>query len=739
MRLELLAAFVITCASTDCGPSVASPSRSHVEVESQEPDGEPSADLHLPSSLAALVDTMIAHGFGDARRGEYRHVTLTVGDVWSGEPRAVETRGWVIGRSRTAIAWNGIVYPVSEIGERADLATDLRALASAPPPDAPGWVFDEPTAIDPASPLLVKVPLLLRLGHQDAARSLLRARLSVTGDPLSDTAPFFGTLVTQWAWALFDRAICAHMRGDDAVALALARTISSERAWLQSVPGAQIDFLATAAELLDEQERRASASPGRRFDEARVRAIADPTRRIRALIADLDLVSARQNGQPGGVELAGDPIVRALVGAGEAAVEPLIAVLESDARLTRSVHFWRDFAPARMLIGVHEAAYVALATILEQDFFRIASTGDSLSARGPSGRAELARRVRAYWEQHRSIPIHERWYTTLRDDAAGVEQWLAAVNNITRPVDQNVQRGSMFSTGAVTEPVRPQGSRPAMRGEPLRSHPAPSVTALISQRLTSSLRDPTTHGAPCLFARGLVAWDAGSARTVLRSSGRQIAARLPAQNTGGMGMQACFSELAVAMAAAGEESGLDLWVAHMRSYRWGHLDDAWELESVLRPLWERRTHAAVNAVGEELFGQENGRLAAFDRRDDTTGRGFDRTRLLETPLVTVPAVRRALVRSLADTAVLGRFVVTENSSFRVRDVESETNSWMAGTEANPIDLPQVGTEEAFRRADYYAWKLSRLPNAPAFRPYWPLARRDRAIAEMVRYLRAPAP
>lgn len=67
--------------------------------------------------------------------------------------------------------------------------------------------------------------------------------------------------------------------------------------------------------------------------------------------------------------------MKALIEVGEPVVEPLLSVLESDTRLTRSVHFWRDFSQDRTILGVHEAAYVALASILQTTFFEAVARG----------------------------------------------------------------------------------------------------------------------------------------------------------------------------------------------------------------------------------------------------------------------------------------------------------------------------------------------------------------------------
>ena len=67
--------------------------------------------------------------------------------------------------------------------------------------------------------------------------------------------------------------------------------------------------------------------------------------------------------------LADDPVVAALISEGEPAVEPLIDCMENDKRLTRSVHFGRDFSGYCLIIGVREAAYVAISAILQKSFF----------------------------------------------------------------------------------------------------------------------------------------------------------------------------------------------------------------------------------------------------------------------------------------------------------------------------------------------------------------------------------
>jgi hypothetical protein len=79
-------------------------------------------------------------------------------------------------------------------------------------------------------------------------------------------------------------------------------------------------------------------------------------------VAELEEITVRQDGQPGGLSFGLHPIVAELVEIGD--VDALADVLERDERLTRSVSFHRDFKRSRWVAGVHEPAYAALRRIL---------------------------------------------------------------------------------------------------------------------------------------------------------------------------------------------------------------------------------------------------------------------------------------------------------------------------------------------------------------------------------------
>jgi hypothetical protein len=186
-------------------------------------------------------------------------------------------------------------------------------------------------------------------------------------------------LAGDWAWALFDHMICAHMRGDEASALAAARKLSEVQPRIEAEAARRgfprqryydsarsgkekpyLDFLEQLPQLLADLERRTREGYRVSVVETGLTNLPTHPERVAALVRDLELVQARQWSQPGGVNPAEDPIVQALIREGDPAVEPLLDCLEQDKRLTRSVGFGRDFFRGRTVIPVASAARSAL-------------------------------------------------------------------------------------------------------------------------------------------------------------------------------------------------------------------------------------------------------------------------------------------------------------------------------------------------------------------------------------------
>ena len=337
---------------------------------------------------------------------------------------------------------------------------------------------------------------------------------------------------------------------------------------------------------------------------------ADQKARITALIADLDQVAARQFGQPGGVSLGESPVVKALVEVGDDAVGPLLEDLEHDVRLTRSVHFHRDFFRSRTIMGAHEAAYTALSGILKTPFFGAASTGDNLSARGLQGRKEVADRIRAYWETNRGVPLVERWYRTLADDLAAPSEWLQAAGNIVQHENVSVIPGSTAFTSAVTTPL-PPGARPRLRGEALRAKQDPSVAELMARRvneidpggpLDANSTEQFKVGSANQMAAMLAEWDVKAALPVLKARVERCARVVQAGQENGTrfhGMEAGIASLTNLRTKAGDPEALNDYAGWIRTVTPGHFDFA--PIAMFEPLWRNPDHPAVIAAAAALF------------------------------------------------------------------------------------------------------------------------------------------
>ena len=400
------------------------------------------APWHLPqTSLPATFITasvkLFEQGLADPRDCEYRQVKISVSSIWGGEA-LIKTHAWVLPRQRDVgqhfvIAWNGLVYPAHSIGAKANLKEDVLATVKADEearaknaikfPGA-GYRFrsaiSEGLAVSHSSLLPLKASLLLRLGEHLLAEQVWAAWIAGMNREVNDDAlhlqdPYI-MLSVDWLWARFERALCAHMRRDDVLALNEVRFLD----WMQydvanavekrsaswplayresgSRKRAYFAFLKPVSLLLSDQERRLKE---RRVNEP-LQTIAvkygNQAALVAALILELDEARAYQEGQPGGIDMKDDAFVQELIKQGEAAVEALLIVLEQDKRLTRSVSFHRDFSRHRHIVYVYEAAYRALASILAISSNEAAADWEDLRKGQPQ---IVAARLRTAWNKQR--------------------------------------------------------------------------------------------------------------------------------------------------------------------------------------------------------------------------------------------------------------------------------------------------------------------------------------------------
>jgi hypothetical protein len=721
----------------------------------------------LPEVALDAMKALFDEGLADPRGCDYREIKVAVGNCWSGDSGVVTTHGWIIpGKNPFAICWNGLVYPVVSTGPAADLRADILAMLTADRQQlkkqgfvesetitAPGMKktytsypahvhasVTERQGVSYKSMLPFKAVLLLRLGEGGLANDVWSQWNDTRNeDPAND--PYLW-LADAWVWAAFDRAVDAHMRGDDNLALVTARDLVPIQAAVEAeasrrnFPLAEHEktylyYLGQIPDLVaDSQQRVAEPASTPVLDM-------DPppkgAERIAGLIRDLELVSARQMGEPGGVSLGQDPIIQALIHEGDPAVDPLLKCLEDDPRLTRSVHFWRDNSTDRTVLSVYEAAYVALATILQTDFFGINSTGDNLTKRGPEGRREIASKIRAYWDKYGKLTLPQRWCQTLGDDQAAPMQWREAVANIVQPSDVTVTAGSSYMGGFTSYPPRQPGQKPPMRGEPLRSVTNPSVSDLLIRRLHEAekwlnpgAKDDENNdnlNVADQVARALADWDGPNQFAELRGYSGMLQGLL---ETRGHMMFRPMAAMYEKRVEAGDASALDEYAKWLEAMSSKGMQDQ-EARELLRVAWLNPNSPVIQKTLADIFSEKG----SWSRVANV---GLDSPYRLEsiftTPLVGIAGFRQELMRGLRDKT--NARVITVQNGTAYLEPWQQNASWNIDKEDALI--PPPGTSVSFRECDYYAFLLARLPGAPKCQLYWPLADRDKAVAAIIDYL-----
>jgi hypothetical protein len=706
----------------------------------------PASDL--PKPLLTAAEHLFKAGLADPRGCEYRAVEVAIGSCWSGDGGILKTRAWVLPAragdgQRFAVGWSGLVYPVVAVGARVDLRADVRAVVKADEEARAAYekrhgpnsfyrfrqAWSEGHSLAHASLLPLRACLLLRLGEEELARRLWRAwaagmRPNTNDDAIHLKDPYL-MLATDWTWALCDRAVCAHMRGDDRLALLSLRaliparkavTAEARRRGFKAPEGRRgekaplLGFLDPAEELLADQERRARER-GRGAGKADAQE-KDPAKRVAAQVRGLEDLGARQWGQPGGVSLNLDRRVLALVQEGEAAVGPLLECLERDSRLTRSVQFGRDFHHHRRVLAVGEAAFEALCGILRTENFGPGVERWSVVQEGAAGRKKMAAAVRVYWEKFRGVSQDERWYRILKDDNATSYQWLEAAAAVVR-------------TGA----SKPPGA------DELRRKANPSVSTLLAKRVAVI----AGRGAPgservwalrdgCAMAAHLARWDRPASLPVLREQINRCRRDLAAMGQHGAetltGHMAGLFQLRAEGGDAQAVTQYASWVCTLRPDQVGHSE-----REVFRPLWHYPDHPAVVKAAATLFEDPRSpwgaALCAFSRYrlDD----------LVRTPLLGLRGFRKPVLEALADKTPLGAVTLHEGGSQSIRADGGGTS----GTGYCPIDplAPKPGTEVRFRRCDLAGRTLAAIRGMPQVELYWLEAERDRAVADCARLLR----
>jgi len=735
--------------------------------------GEPWAPPRttLPRFLASATAALCEQGLADPRGCDYRTVRIVVGDS-----QELATAGWVLPAPRGvtprhAIAWNGLVYPIIGGDAPADLDGDIRRLEQLAEVfrqaggrglplrlhGSRGGVIDtEWTSVRLDLYQPIKVCLLLRSGRVDLAEKLWAAGGGLTG-PVPAVGPgkldlrsygiSYLTLARELAGYRYERAVSAHLRGDDPLALLDARALTAlagsiearceamgfdrpDRPARTGSPAPYLDFLGFLPELRADQERRAKerANP------------APPARgegrdaRIAGLIRHLDQVHAVPWVMPGRASLGSSVALQDLIAEGDAAVEPLLWALRSDDRLTRTGDSFRSDTRGRAVQPVAEAAYDALRGILKADGSALPAFDHS--KQGREGRGAMADQVEAYWRKNREVPLVERWYRTLLDDKAGGPAWLEAAGNITA-VDNPRPNPGAGRPGAAPSPIPGLNKPKPLKGESLRKGHEPTVSALLARRVESMLKAPEGYGAglkaACQMGSKLAEWDPIAAMPTLRELTRLCRGRYSSVSKGRDRTDQDFAGpiagFTIARLDVGDVGAAREYAEWVRTF-----DPAWSgysLLAVLEPIARRPDDPDLAAAAAWLFGAPESPWNPPVGRPGTKF-NYSLAMLIPTALVKLPAFRAMLLKGLEDRSPFGTAEARQDGMV---DVQADGASMGRSAPTDDRDPPPQGVKVPIRICDFYAWQLATLEAAPPFHPCWPEPRRDAALAAIADYLR----
>jgi len=718
-------------------------------------------ETKLPGFLVSATGDLFSQGVADPRGCEYREVVPDPPTRWLASKPA-RVHAFVLPAvdgddRRFAVGWNGILTRVKEVGPDADLAADVNARADAlrkgrdegvgnrfQQPGTQFWRFVPKEKDREAETVLpIQVCLLLRLGRADLAEQLFAGATPWKPDGLKPDLTDYGvsylSLAREWANELYVRGVAAHGRGDDGLALDTFRRVASfckqaeakaaamgftpqRNPPLRAEAPAFFPNLTQLDALLADQERRAAEPPRGPIPGKN----ADPDARVAALILNLDQIAEHQMSVPGGASPGGSELVSELVAIGDPAVEPLLRALVEDTRLTRSISYGRGMDQYRFVSPTVDAIVPALGRLMKSEVPGL----QEVKQDHPDGAARraMAAAYRRFWEANRNVPLVERDYRILADDAKS-SRWQMAANGLSSPAPD--------SSGRFRYPAPGQPPLPFL-GEPLRDKREPSVTALMIRRAEElAKRGGDGLLSACGIATALSRWDPPAAlpllRTLMDRAIDQFAA-LSGNSLTNRSLVETISRFTLLRTRAGDREALDAYAAWIRTMTPESLGkDTWR--EAFEPMWIERDHPAIIEASRALFTDPKSPwlpLSAGNRHVV----GFNRDRLETSPLIRVPAFREAVFEALSDKTPNGVMKRSaehpDQLSFEIKGGTSGgfRSQDMADLEKLPLD-----EERPVRVCDWLALLLSSLDGTPRFEMAWPEPKRDEAVTAIAAFLR----
>ncbi|MEX0727001.1 MAG: hypothetical protein WD065_12065, partial [Planctomycetaceae bacterium] len=713
----------------------------------------------LPQNLLEATEQLFAQGLADPRGCEYREIEIVA--AWHrGRGEVVASHGWVLPSEkregqRFAVCWNGLVYPVISMGEKADVRAEAQAWIDAhrerrekhlaensgrPYKIGFGYLDERSAVMHTTWWGAPRVCLLLRLGEYDLAQRYWQI-WEDHYDNVNDNRhhifdPYF-YFATNWLLGMYNRAVSAHQRGDHHLSLIVfedllnviddVKASARLRGFDEKMNGGvnrRLEFFLPAGVLADEQRRRLKEEP---YETARKKGF-DTFKTndalIKALIRDLEKVGE----EPVSDFFMGEPTIAGLVNLGADSVAPLIECVAEDMRLTQ---YFRDDGPLafphRKYFAVDELAYEALEQILETRELPRPYFNPSIGlVERLNRKQQAADAIRTYWDTIKDKPLAQSWYDMLADDSETAEHWVEAAHHIARPLSH-------------------WSGKPWLRGETLRGLYTPGVSELLAKRVQQLM--PTedvsvsTKVTRLLRASDMALdfgkWDRRASlptlRTVMLECTNSFSAMVEA-DTAARRFGRLIAQLTMQRVEASDEAALHEYAVWIRNVTPDQIGDTAVLRDSLDPLWKHPNHPAIADVSEFLFNDEssawNPVIHAEPKPDGVAVFGMFHT---HRPMIRNPAFRMQVLRGLTDTSEAGHTLTIDLHKYEIHiDMGVDHNGRVP--RRDDVLYPAAGTKASFRICDLYAWSL-RDANSPPIALYWPEAERDKAVAACIEFVK----
>lgn len=455
--------------------------------------------------IKAAVDTLFKLGVADPRGCAYHHVTVKE------DGKTVDARGWVLpavkGDSlKHVIGWNGLIYPVEEIGKKADLAADVEILKEKGAFEEPPFDNYQEETLDKilsefaATPRMMRAwaapYLLLRFGYPVVVYDDSNTPTGNDKDPFAEL-PEIPPASRGYPTSLYldsdhDRLVqfARLLRGDGLAALteknnrlAAMRLQAFDRVWAEverRMPNEEgehnidpFDEHNLVRPKLNSSWRSLLVDAQRRLAPSKAVGVSEISREI----ATWDDVE--------NWDLKAPPATfEKVVATGPAAIAPLLDCLEHDRRWTRASRKVEEYNnEIRVLYEfshVRDLAICALNRILR--FEVVEPFYDNVPAEN-SWYADATARMKMFCVKYGNACGGELWFRILSDENAEINDQLKAAKSIVRPDivcddDSKYSLSLLYDTEArerVDEPIR------SIEGDQLRTRNNPSVLDLLKR------------------------------------------------------------------------------------------------------------------------------------------------------------------------------------------------------------------------------------------------------------------